>query len=54
MRWVLAARIAFLSLLPFAHLFGLSGVAAALTLDITLWHCVLLSLLKAYSPKACL
>jgi hypothetical protein len=51
MRRIFAARIAFLGLLPFADLFGFSGVAAALALDIALWHCVLLSLLGACSSR---
>jgi hypothetical protein len=54
MRGVFATRVTFLGLLPFTHLFGLPSIAAALTLDIALWHCVLLSLLGVYSPKACL
>jgi hypothetical protein len=54
MRWVLTARVAFLGLLSFTYLFGLPGVAAALTFNIALWHGVLLSLLETYSSRACL
>jgi hypothetical protein len=48
MRRVLAPYVAFLSLLALTHLFCLAGVAAALALDIALWHMLLLSSPKAY------
>jgi hypothetical protein len=52
MRRIFAPCVAFLGSLPFTHLFGLSGVAAALAFDIALWHNALLSLHEAYPPSA--